>query len=181
MKQFIAIALILTIISTFIGCNNDVKKVNAKDEHCMSKKISPSEESTSKQSAIEVPSSEQSATEVPSSEKSEIKKQKFTAKEIKKAIYVATVNFQEQKGCTLIKMVYDEEESDEFIKLYMESGHGANNGIKKENVIVLMCDFRVDDSEFHPDLKAGETCSNWKWILIRENSHSNWIVDEWGS
>lgn len=104
---------------------------------------------------------------------------KFNEEEIAKAIDTVKNNFN-FKGCTLRKVWYDEKKSDYFSKRYIGNGKGSVNGVKAENVIVLLSDFDVDsaggDGSFEPNSTYGE----WQWVLIRDSKTSDWKIDTWG-
>ena len=96
----------------------------------------------------------------------------FTKKEIAEAINVVKDNFK-FPASTLTKVWYNEEESDKFSKLYLESGKGSVNGVKPENVIVLLSNFDVDDSSDNPVLNPDSTYENYQWIVIRPRFYVN--------
>ena len=108
------------------------------------------------------------------------KSDRHSSEELSSALACIREKFKDFEGCELIKLWYDEEKSDEFIKGYMSNGNGAVNGVDKENVIVLLSDFYVNpigsDGSFNPD----SIYSNWNWILIRDSANDEWIVDDWG-
>lgn len=103
----------------------------------------------------------------------------FTKEEIGEAIKVVEDNFG-FPACTLTKVWYNEKESDQFRKGYLESGKGSVNRVKPENVIVLLSNFDVDDSGDNPVLNPGSTYWDYQWILIRDNKTSDWKIDDWG-
>lgn len=103
----------------------------------------------------------------------------FTEKEIAEAINTVKDNFK-FPASTLTKIWYNEEESDKFSKLYLESGKGSINGVKPENVIVLLSNFDVDDSGDNPVLNPDSTYENYQWVVIRDNNTSDWRIDDWG-
>ncbi|MBK1812318.1 DUF4829 domain-containing protein [Clostridium sp. YIM B02505] len=104
---------------------------------------------------------------------------KFTKEEVNKAIDCVKNNFA-FKGCTLTKVWYDEEKSDSIAKSYMSNGRGAVNGVKSENVIVLLSNFDVDGSGENPVLNPNSTYSDYQWILIRDKKNSKWTIDDKG-
>jgi len=69
---------------------------------------------------------------------------KFSKKEINVAIDSVIDNF-EFPACTLKKVWYDEEKSNSLITGYLTNGRGAVNGVKAENVIILLSIFSVDN------------------------------------
>lgn len=108
------------------------------------------------------------------------KSNKFSEKEINNAINCVKKKFKSFNGCTLTKLWYDEEKSDKFIVGYLTNGKGSENGVKAENVIVLLSNFNVDSSGGDGSLNPNSTYSNWNWILIRDSKTGKWEVDDWG-
>lgn len=108
------------------------------------------------------------------------KSNKFSEVEINNAISCVKNKFKGFKGCTLKDLWYDEEKSNEFIKGYLSNGRGSVNGVKSENVIVLLSNFDVDSSGGDGSLNPNSTYSNWNWILIRDSKTGKWRVDDWG-
>lgn len=156
MKKFIMLSLIFIITAAFIGCNPCNEKIDAKDKCRKNETVSSSEQ--------------------PVVEEFKKEKPKFTATEIKQAIYIATVDFQKQEGCTLIRMVYNKDESDKLAKVYAKSENNYSN-VNERNVIVLICDFEVDKACTRPEFNAGETYKNCTWTLIRESNNSPWVFE----
>lgn len=105
---------------------------------------------------------------------------KFSKVEIDDAINCVNEKFKDFKGCKLTKLWYDEERSNDFMEGYFTSGKGAVNGVKAENVIVLLSDFDVDSSGVDGSLNPNSTYNDWNWILIRDSKTSEWKVDDWG-
>ncbi len=108
------------------------------------------------------------------------KSDKFTEQEINDAVSRVKEKFKDFKGCTLTRLWYDEEKSNSFIKGYMSNGKGSVNGVKAENVIVLLSDFKVDSSGHEGGFNPNSTYSDWNWILIRDSKTDSWRVDDWG-
>ena len=104
---------------------------------------------------------------------------KFSEEEINSAVDCLKENF-DFEASTLTKIYYDENKSNTAIENYMQFGKGSENKVKPENVIVLLCDFYVDDSGDNPVLNPGETYTDYNFILIRDDKNSNWKVDDWG-
>lgn len=98
---------------------------------------------------------------------------KFTEKEITEAIDSVIDNFS-FLASTLTKVWYDEEKSNSYIISYLK------DGIKSENIIVLLSNFDVDGSGDNPVLNSNSTYTDYQWILIRDNSTSDWRIDDWG-
>lgn len=104
---------------------------------------------------------------------------KFSEEEINKAVDCLKRSF-DFEACTLTKIYYNEEISNTAVENYLQFGNGSENKVKTENVIVLLSDFDVDNSDNNPVLNTGETYTNYNWILIRDDKNSNWKVDDWG-
>ncbi|OIJ14570.1 hypothetical protein BKP37_08055 [Anaerobacillus alkalilacustris] len=66
------------------------------------------------------------------------------------------------------------------MKDYLKYGKGSLNGIKEENVIILLSNFDVNSSGGDGSFEPNSSESNWKWILIRDSKTDNWRVDDWG-
>ena len=104
---------------------------------------------------------------------------KFSKEEINNAVDCLKISF-DFEACTLTKIYYNEEISNTAVENYLQFGNGSENKVKAENVIVLLSDFDVDNSGDNPVLNPGETYTNYKWILIRDDKNSDWKVDDWG-
>lgn len=104
---------------------------------------------------------------------------KFDKEEIENAIKIVKENFS-FPASTLTKIRYNEELSDKFTKMYLEDGRGLVNGVKAENVIVLLSNFDVDDSGDNLVLNADSTYEDYQWALIRDNKTSDWKIDDSG-
>lgn len=104
---------------------------------------------------------------------------KFNKNEVSEAIDTVKNGF-DFRGCTLKKVWYDEEKSNHATSGYLGNGKGSINGVKPENVIVVLSEFGVDsaggDGSFEPD----STYSDWQFILIRDNKESDWEINSWG-
>ncbi|NLK98829.1 MAG: DUF4829 domain-containing protein [Epulopiscium sp.] len=96
------------------------------------------------------------------------------------AVNCVKEKFKDFEGCSLTKLWYDEEKTNNFIEGYLRGGRGSVNGAKAENVIVLLSNFDVDSSGGDGSLNPNSTYSDWNWILIRDSKASNWQVDDWG-
>ncbi len=105
---------------------------------------------------------------------------KFSENELNGAVNCVKKSFKSYKGATLTKLWYDEEKSDQFIEGYLKNGRGSVNGVKPENVIVLLSNFDVDSSGEDGSLNPNSTYDNYNWILIRDSKTDNWKVDDRG-
>ena len=105
---------------------------------------------------------------------------KFSENELNDAVNCVEKSFKSYKGCTLTKLWYDEKKSDQFIEGYLKNGRGSVNGVKPENVIVLLSNFDVDPSGGDGSLNPNSTYDNYNWILIRDSKTDNWKVDDRG-
>ncbi|WP_368505161.1 DUF4829 domain-containing protein [Alkalihalophilus sp. As8PL] len=104
----------------------------------------------------------------------------FSEEEIHDAITVVKRKFKEFRGCELTDLWYDENQSNEYAKDYLTYGNGSTNGIEEENVIVLISNFDVNASGGDGSFQPNSTETNWKWILVRDDKHDKWRVDDWG-
>ncbi|MDV2685610.1 DUF4829 domain-containing protein [Alkalihalophilus lindianensis] len=105
---------------------------------------------------------------------------KFSEEEIHDALTVVKRKFKGYRGCELTELWYDENQSNKDAKDYLIYGNGSTNGIKEENVIVLLSNFDVNASGGDGSFEPNSTESNWKWILIRDDKNDKWSVDDWG-
>lgn len=104
---------------------------------------------------------------------------KFSKDEINSAIECVKNNFSFPSS-TLTKIWYDEKKSNTLIDSYLETGRGAINGVKEENVIIILSNFDVDDSGDNPVLTPDTTYTDYQWILIRDDNTSDWKIDDMG-
>ena len=93
---------------------------------------------------------------------------KFSEIEIKNAVNCVKEKFKDFEGCNLTKLWYDEEKSNKFIEGYMSNGRGSDNGVKAENVIVLLSDL-----EFNP--RKSINCQVESEYQKKTNFSVNWI------
>ncbi|MBW9146766.1 DUF4829 domain-containing protein [Clostridium sp. CM027] len=108
------------------------------------------------------------------------KSDKFSQGEMNDATNCVKKKFKDFRGCSLTKLWYDEKKSNYFIGGYLKYGKGSANGVKSENVIVLLSTFNVDFSGGDGSFNPNSTYSNWNWTLIRDSKTGNWRVDCWG-
>jgi len=104
----------------------------------------------------------------------------FSSDEISAAKDCVMKKFKEFEGCDLLELRYDEERSIREVNDYMSTGRGQVNGVARENIIVLHSSFYVDSSGGDGSLNPDSEYSGWMWILVRDNEHSAWRVDDWG-
>lgn len=107
------------------------------------------------------------------------KSTKFDEKEVNEAIATVKNEF-DFKGCTLKKVLYDQEKSDYATSVYLENGKGLVSGVKPENVIVLFTEFDVDSSGGDGSFEPDSTYDDWQFILIRDDMKDDWKIDDWG-
>lgn len=105
---------------------------------------------------------------------------KFSKNEVNDAVNCVKESFKSFKGCTLTKLWYDEKKSNQCIEGYLKNGRGSVNGVKPENVIVLLSNFDVDSSGGNGGVNPNSTYDNYNWILIRDSKADNWKVDDRG-
>ncbi|MET3194921.1 DUF4829 domain-containing protein [Gottfriedia sp. OAE603] len=108
------------------------------------------------------------------------KSNQFTEDEINTAIKTVKERFKYFKGCQLIDIWFSEKESNAITEDYMKYGRGSENGVKEENVIVLLSNFMVDSSGGDGSFEPNSTQSDWSWTLIRDSKNDKWQVDSWG-
>lgn len=106
--------------------------------------------------------------------------QKFTDEEINEAIDSVKRKFTDFEGCTLTEIYFDEECNNKETLSYLSNGRGSVNGVTQENVIILISSFDVDESGGDGSFNSNSTYNGWKWILIRTDKDSDWVVDDWG-
>lgn len=104
---------------------------------------------------------------------------KFTEEEIKEAAELVRDSFS-FPASTLKEITYDQSRCEELTEVYLKHGRGSVNGVEAENVIIFLSTFDVDSSGDNPVLNPGTTYENFQWILIRDNSTSNWTIDDCG-
>lgn len=105
---------------------------------------------------------------------------KFSRQEIQAAVDSVINKFKDFEGCDLKKLWYDEEKSNAVNQGYISGGKGSQNGVQKENVIVLFSSYDVDATGGDGSLNPNSTYDHWNWILIRDSKTGSWKVDDWG-
>ncbi|GAE37225.1 hypothetical protein JCM9157_4493 [Halalkalibacter akibai JCM 9157] len=105
---------------------------------------------------------------------------KFSEEEINEAVVAVKRKFREFQGCELTDLWYSEKKPNEFVEGYMKYGKGSTNGIKEENVIVLLSNFDVNSKGGDGSFEPNSTYSDWNWILVRDHDSGKWRVDDWG-
>ena len=101
---------------------------------------------------------------------------KFSEAEIDSAIKVVKDNFS-FPGSKLKSLRYDEDKSEDAIKVFMEYGKGKGTDIDPNDVIVLFSDF--DISGENPVLSKGEY-KDYSWILVRKDKDRVWKIEDQG-
>lgn len=104
--------------------------------------------------------------------------EKFSKQEIEAGLACVKSEFKAEKkyeGCELIRLWYDEEINRTRTLSYMSDGNGYDNGVKEENVMILMSDFKA--VEGNDSFEKGEECFNWYWVLNRDSEAGKWRVD----
>ena len=61
----------------------------------------------------------------------------------------------------------------------MEYGCGASNGVKRDDVIVILSDLKTGENTWSFEPNAVYT--DWNWILIQDGETSEWVVDDYGN
>lgn len=85
-------------------------------------------------------------------------------------------SFEEE--CELINVWFDREKSDAEINSYLRSGGGSQNGVKRENICVLFSNLKTGENTW--SFEPNTIYNDWKWVLIRDNEDSEWVVDDYG-
>lgn len=98
----------------------------------------------------------------------------FTKAELNAAVAVIKDQFAlSYVGCDLIRLWYDEAESDAYIS------NEPNMELSPE-YIVFLSDFNVVTGYAATGFETGHTVSDWMWYLRRTDSNSEWEVIGWG-
>ncbi|MBC9786124.1 DUF4829 domain-containing protein [Heliobacterium chlorum] len=66
----------------------------------------------------------------------------------------------------------------EYVDDYLTTGRGSINGVKKENVRVFTCFYEVKYREETGPQNSGKY--KMKYILIRQDERSPWLIDDRG-
>ncbi|MCI6771931.1 MAG: DUF4829 domain-containing protein, partial [Oscillospiraceae bacterium] len=86
---------------------------------------------------------------------------------------------KEYGGCTLVSVTYDETESELGAERYIRSGGGQEKGVKAENVIYLVSDFKTGEKIEATGFETNTEYDGWTWTVVRE-SNEKWYVTDWG-
>ncbi|SFN32169.1 DUF4829 domain-containing protein [Proteiniclasticum ruminis] len=103
----------------------------------------------------------------------------FTEKEIRNGMSLIEETFS-FPGATLKKLWYEEEKSTALRDSYMKYGRGKINGIRPENVLVILSEFTTDETEENSVLNPNSTYTDYQWILIRSSKDESWRIDDQG-
>lgn len=100
----------------------------------------------------------------------------YTDEEIQAAMECVRKYFSEVATSRILNdLWFDEEACVKNRASYMQYGNGKANGVTAENVIVLLCNFTIENDEafegHYPD---------WQMILIRDSADGAWRVDDQG-
>lgn len=85
------------------------------------------------------------------------------------------------EGVVVVNRIWYDSEADKIEKNdYMTMGRGTHNGIKRENIAVLCCDYyevknMYDGTELDAPLRHF-----WILLFIRTDEGSPWTLDDWG-
>lgn len=119
-------------------------------------------------------------SEVPMMEKhtvSALGQKESVSSDIEMCIREKLAAFEEE--CELTDLWYDKVKSDRIIDSYMKYGNGSVNGVKRENVVVIMSDLKTGENTW--SLEPNTIYTDWNWILIRDDENSEWVVDDYGN
>lgn len=98
---------------------------------------------------------------------------RFTEREIEEAMEVAMDYFRENfDGCTMTRMEYIESKS------WVRATEWAQQ-YGDDEAIVLFSDFDVAEHGADGSLNAGDTYTDWQWILTRDQG-GEWVLRTWG-
>ncbi|MGN1443789.1 MAG: hypothetical protein ACI4XE_08065 [Acutalibacteraceae bacterium] len=108
------------------------------------------------------------------------KSDSFTEKEIKGAVDAVKTKFKKNYGgCTLISVTYNETESREGAEGYIRSGGGKEKGVKAEDVIYLVSDFKTGEKIEATGFETNTEYNGWTWTVVR-GSNGKWCVVDSG-
>lgn len=108
------------------------------------------------------------------------KSDSFTEKEIKAAVDAVKTKFEKQYGgCTLISVTYNEIQSQEGTERYIRSGGGQEKGVKTEDVIYLVSDFKTGEKIEATGFETNTEYNGWTWTVVR-GSNGKWCVVDSG-
>ena len=97
--------------------------------------------------------------------------------DIERAVREELEKFKENGEVELLDLWYNKEDCEKEIDDYITSGRGADNGIKRENVMVVLSDFKTKVTKGDTYLNYMDI--NFNWILIRNDENSPWKVDDY--
>ena len=100
----------------------------------------------------------------------------YTEEEIQTAMECVRKYFSEEATSRILNdLWFDEEACVKNRTSYMQYGKGKSNGVSEENVIVLLCNFTIENDKafegYYP---------NWQIILIRDSADGAWRIDGQG-
>lgn len=100
----------------------------------------------------------------------------YTDDEIRAATNCVRAYFSEVATTRILTdLWFDEEACTAHRTSYMHYGNGKINGVAEANVIVLLCNFTIEND----DAFEG-SYPNWQMILIRDSADGAWRVDDQG-
>lgn len=97
----------------------------------------------------------------------------YTDEEIQAAMECVRKYFSEVATSRILNdLWFDEESCIKNRASYMQYGKGKSKGVSAENIIVLLCNFTIEnDKAYYP---------NWQMVLIRDSADDAWRVDDQG-
>jgi len=103
----------------------------------------------------------------------------FSELEIQSAMEAVLANFKDYRECELTRLWYDDDTYMWHVDFYMEYGSGSVNGVRKEDVIIILGEFYVGEKA---DIyfRCAAMVRNWMWILLRDSVADEWVVDDAG-
>ncbi|MGC3993612.1 MAG: hypothetical protein QM779_05725 [Propionicimonas sp.] len=98
----------------------------------------------------------------------------FSRADLQAAADAVLVQFREFEGCTLQRLVYDENFSTRQIAL-------ASQPRPHEDVVVFTSQFRVGPNGQRSGLNPDSTYGAWTWTVTRADASATWTVTSWGA
>jgi hypothetical protein len=104
----------------------------------------------------------------------------FTKEEIVSAINCVKKYASGKEWFTLDKIWFDEKFSDREVRAYVTTGRGYENGIDRNDVIVLLSNLRTGDLGPEYTMESNYSYDDWMWILVRKDASLEWEIDDQG-
>jgi hypothetical protein len=105
---------------------------------------------------------------------------RFTAAEVEAAQMAVLEKFKDFEGCSLLRIAYDESESDRLAAEHLAYTSASDRGVSWDNVIVFSSDFHVGRRGAESGFNPNQDYSDWLWFVERDGPASTWTVASWG-